>query len=307
MQGAFHAGRHFCSLLDMFLFCILNNPPACHQWSRQVLKTTEKAESCGILTSIMDRIITSGAYIEFYSGSSGPRGFAVNLVYQLYKTATSQLLEQPQLEGTLLPHPVDAHGFLRRLLQSGLCLPVNFFKLCNVQELRTNETTEPFSRFLLALAQWRIEADPQQKVPLPYRAHLALLLNIIFAGAEKLPDLPSRCGLGDPVGNLATKYYRSFEALIKRGHSRLFSQARCLVRRILPKRFFREIVRDKLDSANSFLNTLQERSLQMSEDEFASYQKCLQLINQLPDILRRRLMFMEVNDLSFEIEFILSR
>ncbi|KAL7063779.1 hypothetical protein AAHC03_05715 [Spirometra sp. Aus1] len=306
LQGDLHAGRNFCSLLELFLFSILNRPPTCRQRSKQVLRTTENVKPLGMLTSIMDRIITSGAYVECYSGSSGTRGFSISLVYQLYKAATAQLLEQTELPGTLSHQQFDAHCFLRRLLQSGLCLPSNFFQLCNASECRTEETTEPLSRFLLALAQWRVESDPQEKVPLPYRAHLALLLNLVYAGAEKLPDLPSWCGLGDPVGKLATKYYRLFELLINRGRSRLFLRARGLVRRMLPKRFFREIVRDKLDSANSLLKTLQEQCLRMREDELDAFRKCLELIDQLPDILRRRLMFLEVGDLSFEINFILN-
>ncbi|KAM3184457.1 hypothetical protein ACTXT7_008334 [Hymenolepis weldensis] len=184
---------------------------------------------------------------------------------------------------------IDFHSLFRRLLQSGLQVPV---------DLMTNGDMnyDTYYRILDCYANWKLQNPKLQNPPYSIESNFVLLLNIIYSGACMLPEL--NFSQNSQAAIIISEIHRRLEILFKKNPHSLFTLARNKVRQIFPRKYFRELLSSGLSTNHiKFSN---------KADDLKELVQWLNIVQALPDNIRYNLMFLERRSLERELDFLLS-
>nr|CDS29157.1 conserved hypothetical protein [Hymenolepis microstoma] len=255
------------SLIDLFLYsCAFV----------QISPSKRSYKHGAAVVKILDRLLVQGSTVEI--SKSGIQKAVLSSVFQNLCAASD----------------IDFHSLFRRLLQSGLEVPLDLMTECDLN----NDT---YLRILDCYAKWKTQNPELQNPPYLIESNFILLINIIYSGAWMLPEL--NIPQDSLTSSIISKLHRRFEIIFKENPHSLSALARYKVRQLFPRKYFREILSCGLSTNVPFFQHIQFSN---SAKEFKELLQWLNIVQALPDNIRYNLMFLERCSLEHELEFLLS-
>ncbi|VDL58446.1 unnamed protein product [Hymenolepis diminuta] len=255
------------SLINLFLYsCVFVN----------VSPSKRPYKHDAVVTKILDRLLVQGSTVEICK--SGIQKTVLSSIFQNLCSASE----------------IDFHSLFRRLLQSGLQVPVDLMTDGNLNY-------DTYYRILDCYARWKLQNPKLQNPPYSIESNFVLLLNIIYSGACMLPEL--NFPQNSPAAIIVSEIHRRFEILFKKNPHSLSTLARNKVRQIFPRKYFRELLSSGLSTNVPFFQHIQFSN---KANELKDLVQWLNIVQSLPDNIRYNLMFLERRSLERELDFLLS-
>ncbi|VDO03492.1 unnamed protein product [Rodentolepis nana] len=255
------------SLIDLFLYsCAFS----------QISPSKRSYKHGTAVVKILDRLLVQGSTVEI--SKSGIQKAVLSSLFQNLCSGSD----------------IDFHSLFRRLLQSGLEVPVDLMTECDL-----NYGT--YLRILDCYANWKAQNPKLKNPPYLIESNFILLLNIIYSGARMLPELNISQDIS--ISSITYKLHRRFEIIFKENPHSLSALARYKVRQLFPRKYFREILSCGLSTNVPFFQHIQ---FSHSAKEFKELLQWLNIVQSLPDNIRYNLMFLERCSLERELELLLS-
>ncbi|VDD83724.1 unnamed protein product [Mesocestoides corti] len=249
------------SMLNLFLHCSVS---------------AKGSQDCDKLSlAVLDALIAHGSVV-----SVGADGLQKDVLVAIYKHLYA-------------PTSIDFHGFMRRLLQSGLEVPFDLLVSCE-------PSVNPYHHILESFARWKLNNPCKLSPPNSIISKFVLLLNCLYSEAV---DIPAVSNSADEVAVLMTKTHNRIVELLTRNPASLFAQTRIKVRRMFPRKYFRELISDRLYTVRPFFQTIKGLDNPADVKVFFDW---LEIVQTLPDNVRQSLIFLEQRNLQKELTFIFS-